>query len=141
MKKILVFISIVSLIFILAGCGKTPKEDVFSIVEKNYDTILKACEEKDVDALLSVKGITKVNIVDGYVIVFCKGEGISVSSQDYGFYYSEDNNPVTIGCNQDIVCEDDELMPDGKGYKCVVSGNTFYTEHIKGNVYFYSNAY
>lgn len=141
MKKILAFFLIVSFIFALAGCGKTPKEDIFNIVEKNYDAILKACEEKDEDALLSIKGITQVNIVDDYVIVFCKAEGISVSSQDYGFYYSVENSPVTIDCNQDIVCGADGLQPEGKGYQCVVSGNTFYTEHIKGNIYFYSNAY
>ncbi len=141
MKRIFIFILIVSIVFTLSGCGKTPKEDVFSLVEKKYDTILKACEKKDSDALLSIKGITKVNIVDGYVIVFCKGEGISVSSQDYGFYYSEENSPVTIDCNQDIVCKADGLSPEGNGFQCVVSGNSFYTEQIKGNIYFYSNAY
>ena len=141
MKKILAFFLIVCFIFALAGCGKTPKDDIFSLVEKQYDSILKACEEKDTDALLSIKGITQVNIVDGYVVVFCKGAGISVSSQDYGFYYSEDNTPVTIDCNQDIVCRVDGLTPEGDGYQCIVSGNTFYTEHIKGNIYFYSNAY
>ena len=141
MKKTLAFILVISIIFILAGCGKTPKEEIFGLVEKKYDAILIACEEKDVDALLSIKGITEVNIVDGYIIVFCKGAGISVSSQDYGFYYSEENSPVTVGCNLDIVCEADGLTPDGNGYQCVESGNTFYTEHIKGNIYFYSNAY
>ncbi|MBQ4102393.1 MAG: hypothetical protein IJC85_05865 [Oscillospiraceae bacterium] len=140
-KKILVFVFIISLFFILTGCGKTPKEDVFSIVEKNYDEILKACEEKDADTLLAINGITKVNIVDGYVIIFCEAKGISVSSQDYGFYYSEKNSPVTIDCNQDIVCGVNDLTPEGSGYQCVVQGNTFYTEHIKGNIYFYSNAY
>ncbi len=140
-KKLLAFVSIISLIFILASCGKTPKEEVFSFVEKRYDAILKACQEKDADALLAIKGITEVNIVDGYAIVFCKGAGISVSSQDYGFYYSEDNSPVTIDCNQEIVCKADGLTPEGNGFQCIVGGNNFYTEHIKGNVYFYSNAY
>ncbi len=141
MKKILAFISIISIIFILAGCGKTPKEDIFNIVEKKYDTILNACKEKDADKLLSIKGIEKVNIIDGYVVVFCIGKGISVSSQDYGFYYSEDNIPVTIDCNQEIVCDASALKLNGKSYECVVFGNTYYTEHIKGNIYFYSNAY
>ncbi len=141
MKKILAFFLIVSFCFVLAGCGKTPKENIFSIVEKNYDTILKACEEKDEEALLSIKGITEVSIVDGYVIIFCKGEGISVSSQDYGFYYSAENSPITVGCNLDIVCKDDSLSKKGEGFKYSSNGNTFYTEHIKGNIYFYSNSY
>lgn len=142
MKRILAFMLVVVFVFVLSGCRTNDiKTDVFNLVEKNYDTILKACEEKNADALLAIKGITKVNIVDGYVIIFCEAKGISVSSQDYGFYYSEENSPVTIDCNQDIVCEVNDLIPEGNGYQCVVQGNTFYTENIKGNIYFYSNAY
>lgn len=142
MKRNLAFMLVVVFVFVLSGCRTNDiKTDVFNLVEKNYDTILKACEEKNADALLAIKGITKVNIVDGYVIIFCEAKGISVSSQDYGFYYSEENSPVTIDCNQDIVCEVNDLIPEGNGYQCVVQGNTFYTENIKGNIYFYSNAY
>jgi hypothetical protein len=131
-----------SLLFMFSGCSsKDTKTDIFNLVEKKYDAILKACEDKDEDALLSIKGITKVNIIDGYVIVFCEGKGISVSSKDYGFYFSVENIPITVDCNQDIVCENNGLTPEGNGYQCVVQGNTFYTEHIKGNIYFYSNAY
>ena len=145
MKKIFtivtILIIIIALIFSLAECRKTPTEKVLSLVEKKYDTILEAAKEKDTDALLAIKGTKKVNIVDGYVIVYCIGKGISVSSQDYGFYYSEENCPVAIGCNQDIVCQADGLTPKGSGYQCVINGNEYYTEHIKGNIYFYSNAY
>ena len=142
MKKIFAFILVISFVFMFVGCGaKEAKKDIFSLVENNYDTILKACEEKDKDALLAINGITDVNLVDGYVIVYCKGAGIAPSSQDYGFYYSEDNSPVTVDCNLGIVCYAADLLPEGDGYQCIVSGNTFYTEHIKGNIYFYSNAY
>ncbi len=142
MKRILAIMLVVVFVFVFTGCrAKHTKTDIFNLVEKNYDEILNACEEKDVDALLAIKGITKVNIVDGYIIVFCEAKGISVSSQDYGFYYSVENSPVTIDCNQDIVCGVNDLTPEGNGYQCVVQGNTFYTERIKGNIYFYSNAY
>ena len=142
MKRILAFMLVVVFIFALSGCSaKSTKSDIFSLVEKNYDEILKACEGKDEDALLAIKGITKVNVIDGYVIVFCEAKGISVSSQDYGFYYSAENSPITVDCNQDIVLGAEGLTPEGNGYQCVVQGNTFYTEHIKGNIYFYSNAY
>lgn len=142
MKRILTFVFVLALIFGFSGCeSRNPEENIYILVEKNYDKIVAACEQKDSNALLNIEGITNVNIVDGYVIVFCEGKGISVSSQDYGFYYSENNSPVTVDCNQDIVCGVDDLTPEGEGFQCVVSGNTFYTEHIKGNVYFYSNAY
>ena len=142
MKKIFAFILVISLVFMFVGCGaKESKKDIFSLVENNYDTILKACEEKDKDTLLAINGITDVNIVDGYVIVYCKGAGIAPSSQDYGFYYTKENVPVGIGCNLDIVCYIDTMKPMDNGYEGTVDYNTFYTEQIQGNIYFYSNAY
>lgn len=95
MKRFLAVMLVVVFVFAFTGCGaKESKKDIFSLVEKNYDAILKACEEKDEETLLSIDGITQVNIVDGYVLVYCKGAGIAPSSQDYGFYYSEENIPV-----------------------------------------------
>ena len=129
-------------VFSLTGCSaKNAKSDIFNLVENNYDEIVAACENKDSEALLAIDGVTQVKIVDGYVLVYCKGAGIAPSSQDYGFYYSEDNSPVTVDCNLGIVCYAADLSPEGDGYQCIVNGNTFYTEHIKGNIYFYSNAY
>ena len=142
MKRLLAFVLLAVFVFSLTGCSaKNAKSDIFNLVENNYDEIVAACENKDSEALLAIDGVTQVNIVDGYVLVYCKGAGIAPSSQDYGFYYSEDNSPVTVDCNLGIVCYAANLSPEGDGYQCIVSGNTFYTEHIKGNIYFYSNAY
>lgn len=142
MKRILAFVLVITLIFALAGCGaKKAKKDIINIVEENYETILKACQEKDAETLYTIDGITEVKIVDGYVLVYCKGAGIAPSSQDYGFYYSERNIPVGVGYGPHIVCNIEDMTPDGNGYKGIVDGNSFYTEHIKGNIYFYSNAY
>ena len=142
MKRLLAFGLLAVFVFSLTGCSaKNAKSDIFNLVENNYDEIVAACENKDSEALLAIDGVTQVNIVDGYVLVYCKGAGIAPSSQDYGFYYSEDNSPVTVDCNLGIVCYAADLSPEGDGYQCIVSGNTFYTEHIKGNIYFYSNAY
>ena len=142
MKRLLAFVLLAVFVFSLTGCSaKNAKSDIFNLVENNYDEIVAACENKDSEALLAIDGVTQVNIVDGYVLVYCKGAGIAPSSQDYGLYYSEDNSPVTVDCNLGIVCYAADLSPEGDGYQCIVSGNTFYTEHIKGNIYFYSNAY
>ena len=142
MKRIVTFILVVVFVFALSGCGaKESKKEILNLVENNYDTIVAACKNKDTEVLLAIDGITKVNIVDGYVFVYCKGAGIAPSSQDYGFYYSEDKSPVTVDCNLGVVCNAEDLSPEGDGYQCVVRGNTFYTEHIKGNIYFYSSAY
>lgn len=141
MKRAFALVLSVFIAITFAGCRETPKDDIFTLVEKRYDDILDACEKKDTDFLLSVNGIEKVNVVDGYVIVLCKGEGISVSSHDYGFYYSENNVPAAVDCNLDIIQSSDSLVSNGNGYSCIVGGNTFYTENIKGKIYFYSNQY
>ena len=74
-------------------------------------------------------------------MAFCKGTGIAPSSQDYGFYYSEENLPVAVFDGQ-ILCATAELVKEGSGYQYVDSGyNVFYTEHIKGNLYFYSASF
>lgn len=143
MKRI--FSIIIALIFIcsLTGCNSAEKakKDIFDLVEENYDAIVTACENKDADALSQINGITRVSIVDGYVLVYCLGAGIAPSSQEYGFYYTEDNRPVGVFDGY-IVCNTEDLAPDGNGYMYYDSGyNAFYTEHIKGNIYFYSNSF
>ena len=141
MKRIITFILLAVFAVAFAGCAaKEPKQDIFPLVENNYDAIVTACENKDEEALLAIDGITKVNLIDGYVLAYCKGAVIAPSSQDYGFYYSEENIPVTVDWNLDIVSYAEDLSPEGNGYQFIVHGNLFYTEHIKGNLYFYSNA-
>ncbi|MBR6596082.1 MAG: hypothetical protein IKK72_05885 [Oscillospiraceae bacterium] len=142
MKRILAFLCACSLVFILAGCkAEDAKNDIFSYVQKNYNMIVEACEANDMEALCAFDKIEKVAVVDGYIIVYCSGEGIAPSSQDYGFYYSEENLPVAVDCNLCIVGYTEDLSPEGKGYQCIIDGNIFYTKHIMGNIYFYSNAY
>ena len=142
MKRLLAFVLLAVFVFSLTGCSaKNAKSDIFNLVENNYDEIVAACENKDSEALLAIDGVTQVNIVDGYVLVYCKGAGIAPSSQDYGFYYSEENLPVGVFDGR-IVCSNSELVEYKNGYRYLDSGyNEFYTEHIKGNIYFYSAAF
>ena len=87
MKRFLSLVLVAVFIFALTGCGaEAAKKDIFNLVEKNYDAIVTACENKDEEALLAIDGISEVKIVDGYVLVYCKGAGIAPTSQDYGFY-------------------------------------------------------
>jgi len=143
MKRIVVFLLICFLVLTFAGRGRDDiaRQQIFDLVEENYDAILRACEARDTDALLAMEGISKVNIVDGYVLIYCQGAGIAPSSQDYGFYYSRENLPVAVDCNLCILCSSAELTPEGNGYQYVSYGNIFYTEPIEGKFYFYSAAY
>jgi len=144
MKRIAVFILILSFIVSLTGCRQAElekKEKIFSLVEENYDAIVTACENGDIEALYSIDGTEFVNVYDGYIIVLCAGFGIAPSSQDYGFYYSPEGLPAAIDCCEEIIRYSEDLSPEGNGFECTVDYNTFYTEHIKGKIYFYKNAY
>ena len=144
MKRILWLAAALAGVFLLTSCrGKeAARSEIFGLVEKNYDLIAEACENKDVSALSAIDGVAEIEIHDGYIVAYCMGGGIAPSSQDYGFYYSEDNQPAAIDCNEDILCDAGDLKPKGKGYQYRDSGqNVFYTEHIIGNIYFYSTAY
>lgn len=142
MKRIFVLPIILLVICSLVGCNRQEmaKDKIFALVEKNYDAIVAACENNDAESLLKISGITNANIIDGYVLVYCMGMGIAPSSQEYGFYYSEENRPIGVFDGY-IVCDFDEMTQDGNGYTFVDEwSNSFYTEHIRGNIFFYSNA-
>ena len=141
-KKAFISIVCIAVLLSFAGCGaEKASADITGLVENHYDEIVAACENKDTQALLAIDGISQVRVVDGYVLVYCQGAGIATSSQDYGFYYTEENIPVGVGCTLEIVCNIDTMQPEGKGYRGVVHNNDFYTEQIRDNIYFYSNAY
>lgn len=142
MKRMLAIVLAYSLVFMLAGCGaERAKKEIFDFVEENYDAIVQACQEKDADTLSNMDGIEEVRVLNEYVLVYCQGHGIAPSSQDYGFYYSAENLPVTVDCTLSINGYTEDLTPEGDGYQYVKDHNVFYAEHIKGNIYFYSNTY
>jgi len=143
MKRLLALTLIVCFLLAFAGCHRQTraKREIFDLVAGNYDAILTACENKDTETLLAIEGITAVKATDGYILVYCTGAGIAPSSQDYGFYYTEENRPVAVDCNLEILCDADALVPEGAGYQFITHGNVFYTEQIKGAFYYYSAAY
>ena len=143
MKRVILLVTVFSILLVFAGCRseETIKKDIFKIVESNYDTSVEAYENKDTDALYAIDGIEDVNIVEGYILVYCGGQGIAPSSQDYGFYYSRENLPVAAFDGQ-ILCRTEDLQPEGNGYQYTDDTyNVFYTEHITGKCYFYSASF
>ena len=143
MKRILAFGLLIVLFVSMVGCRRQEKakEDIFRLVNENYDRILQACQEKDVEMLCDIEGIQEIAIEDGYVLAYCQGEGIAPSSRDYGFYYSEENRPIAVSYSLEIECGTKDLIPEGDGYQYYDAGlNGYYTEQIKDNLYFYSVA-
>ena len=142
MRKFLIPLAVL-MVFSLAGCGgrDSAKAEIFELVEENCSTIEEACVQLDIEALEQIEGITKVDVKDGYVLVYCTGGGIAPSSQEHGFYYAPDGLPVAVFDGQ-ILCDTAGLTPDGDGYVYRDSGyNRFYTECITGNLFYYSASF
>jgi len=142
MKRVLALCLVLVTVMALSGCSRKTqiKQEIFNLVKANYDQIVAACETGDPETLKGIDGIKDVYILDGYINVYCQGAGIVPSSQYYGFYYSQENKPVAMFDNY-IICETDALTPEGSGFQYVEDYNVFYTEHIKGSLYFYSASF
>ena len=54
-----------TILWTFTGCAlhSDAQKDIFDLVEKNYDIILKACEESDLDTLSSIKGISRAELL------------------------------------------------------------------------------
>lgn len=115
---------------------KSIKEQIFEIVNDNAQTILADIEEQDFTDSMSVGKIEDVSVLEQGVDFYCGGKGIAPSSQDYGFYYTEDDLPKAIWCGVKY-CDDSLLIEDGEGYSTDYQYNYYYTEKIRDNFYYY----
>ena len=115
---------------------KSIKEQIFEIVNDNAQTILADIEEQDFTDSMSVGKIEDVGVLEQGVDFYCGGKGIAPSSQDYGFYYTEDDLPKAIWCGVKY-CDDSLLIEDGEGYSTDYQYNYYYTEKIRDNFYYY----
>ena len=115
---------------------KSIKEQIFEIVNDNAQTILADIEEQDFTDSMSVGKIEDVSVLEQGVDFYCGGKGIAPSSQDYGFYYTEDDLPKAIWCGVKY-CDDSLLVEDGDGYSTDYQHNYYYTEKIRDNFYYY----
>ena len=115
---------------------KSIKEQIFEIVNDNAQTILADIEEQDFTDSMSVGKIEDVSVLEQGVDFYCGGKGIAPSSQDYGFYYTEDDLPKAIWCGVKY-CDDSLLVEDGDGYSTDFQHNYYYTEKIMDNFYYY----
>ena len=94
------------------------------------------------NAVVGVVNIDCINTVLGTIKssegidFYCGGKGIAPSSQDYGFYYTEDDLPKAIWCGVKY-CDDSFLVEDGDGYSTDYQHNYYYTEKIRDNFYYY----
>ena len=116
--------------------NKSIKEQIFDTVNDNAQTILTDIEEQDFTDSMNIGKIEDVTVLEQGVDFYCGGKGIAPSSQDYGFYYTEDDLPKAIWCGVKY-CDDSLLVEDGNGYSTDYQHNYYYTEKIRDNFYYY----
>ena len=116
--------------------NKSIKEQIFDTVNDNTQTILTDIEEHDFTDSMNIGKIEDVTVLEQGVDFYCGGKGIAPSSQDYGFYYTEDDLPKAIWCGVKY-CDDSLLVEDGNGYSTDYQHNYYYTEKIRDNFYYY----
>ena len=116
-KVILGVIILVISFFIIKSIffDKSPKEQIFEIVNNNSQTLISNIDRQEFSDSLAIRGIEDINIIGESVDFYCGGKGIAPSSQDYGFYYTEDDLPKAIWCGVKY-CDDSLLVDDGDGH-------------------------
>ena len=115
---------------------KSPKEHIFEMVNNNAQILISDIDRKDFSESMTIRGIEDVSVIGESVDFYCGGKGIAPSSQDYGFYYTEDDLPKAIWCGVKY-CDDSLLVEDGNGYSTDYQHNYYYTEKIRDNFYYY----
>lgn len=113
------------------------KEEIFDVVNKNYDVIIDDIQKGEFTKTEEIKGIEKISDHDGVVEFYCGAKGISVSGAEYGFYYTEDNLPK-VSFLPYVLFDEDDLVPKDNGY-CFDKYDYYYTEKIRDNFYYYES--
>ena len=113
------------------------KNNIIELVEDNKKIIVEAINTGNYEKIYDIKAIEDITVNDDCVAFYCKGRGIAPSSQEYGFYYSKNNLPIAIFDGKPIHYFKNDLAI-GEGCEYVDSSyNSFYTEKIRDNFYYY----
>lgn len=142
MKRALFVVGMLAFLVVLAGCGspQARRNQVFQLVEENYETLCSDVEQWNFDRSRAIEGIESVEPDEGgsaFVEYDCGGSGFGSSTAYWGFYYSA-NDDLTH-----IWCANEPLLPSGDGflYQQEDGDNRYYTEKIAEHFYYYEAAY
>ena len=137
MAKKLMCLLLTVMILCLCGCGvdRLDKDDVLKFVGENREMILEDIAQNRFTDTMDMGFVERVEGSANGVIFYCGGYGLSVSSHDFGFYYSYEDVPLTIWIDEEVF-KTDALEPDGEGYSADLSG-VYYTERIGDGLWYY----
>lgn len=121
----------------LTGCvskGLTSMDDISALVNENLALLDEYIQTGDFSAPPDVDGVLDADERPGEAVHFsCGATGLGTTGTYYGFYYSYDGQPSGGWLAVDV------FAPDGDGYRWELLDNTYYTQHITGNFWYYSS--
>ncbi len=132
------FIIVILSVSLLVGCATSVnyKGEIFEFVNEHNEIILEDIFENDFTDSLALDSIESVDVSEYCVEFYFGGEGISASSNEYGFYYSFDGQPLGV-FEGSVFCSSDIMTEDGYGYSTNFQNNYYYTEKICDNFWYY----
>lgn len=156
-KRALSLLMTVSMLFVLSGCSdawggayfllliaagdnRADRTEIFGFVRENEEALMTAIEEGDFSALENTGFIRDIE-ADATVVDFsCGGFGVGSSTSYVGFYYTRNGDMTSVWCAPGSA---ELLLPSGEGFIwCEENGdNTYYTEHVCGNFYYYEASF
>ena len=148
MKRAVIFVLVIMLCLSFAGCNdELSKEDVFSLVNDNKDTILQDVSEGDFSDCKKIAEIKEITKYDNFVEFYCGGKGMGGETSYCGFYYFANDDLQAVldelaqligGADTDV-----EFTVDCNGYiwRAAEGDNSLYVEKIDNNLYYYYQSY
>lgn len=140
MKKLVSAVLMLCLLFGLTACSPldnmTSRERIFRVVEKNEELLRSCIESGDFTPLNRILIIGDISVKDSCIDFDCGGAGFGSQTAYCGFYYTESNDMYAIWCAPP---HGESLTQQGSGYywEQQDGDNTYYTEKICDNFYYY----
>ncbi|MBR4331536.1 MAG: hypothetical protein IKP72_02555 [Clostridia bacterium] len=116
------------------------KNQIFSAVRENQAFLLDCVAGSDPEQAKQIKGVQSVryDADEDYYEFYCGGAGIVPASSYYGFYYSPQDAPLAVDATQ---TENLSPVQGGYGWRETKGDNSYYTERIMENWYYYESHY
>ncbi len=116
------------------------KSQIFSAVQENQAMLQECVLGNDPEQAKQIKGVQSVryDADEDYYEFYCGGAGIVPASSYYGFYYSPQDAPLAVDATQ---TENLSPVQDGYGWRETKGDNSYYTERIMENWYYYESHY
>ena len=131
---------LICVMLLISGCDSKkenrPQDEVAKLVNRNYTVILEDIKENDFSDTKALEGVEEVYSDGDALQVDCGGSGFGSETNYWGFYYSPEDRPLFVWCGDEWL---DPLQEDGNGFSYHESNgdNSYYTEKIRDNFYYY----